>query len=289
MALPFSSAAPPSAALPYAFLLSRRFSTNPNLCFSSALRRDALPKPLSVEALRNHFRRRSGVGLSASNLCEQERLAFDRSFLAVEEALSDDELWAAVRLRVRTFYNFNDSYGIEDYKMYVAKREFEGLKDRIAGTTTGFKKASCINATLPVSSFGGSADELCSVCKFSQNGKDHVVVGTLDINWCLQLPDELAGKRPGGIGADLTRAYISNVCVAKELQRNGVGYALMAKSKEGARSWGITDLYIHVAVDNEAAKKLYEKSGFVYESEESVQQARFLGRPRRYLLWTDLR
>lgn len=51
---------------------------------------------------------------------------------------------------------------------------------------------------------------------------------------------------------------------------------------------GITDLYVHVAVDNEAAKKLYDKSGFSYESEEPAWRARFLGRPQRYLLWTDL-
>ena len=47
----------------------------------------------------------------------------------------------------------------------MAKREFEGLKDRVAGKTMGFRKASCINATLPVSAYGGSIDELCSICK----------------------------------------------------------------------------------------------------------------------------
>lgn len=51
---------------------------------------------------------------------------------------------------------------------------------------------------------------------------------------------------------------------------------------------GISDLYVHVAVDNEAAQKLYQKSGFIYENEEPAWQARFLGRPRRFLLWADL-
>lgn len=41
-----------------------------------------------------------------------------------------------------------------------------------------------------------------------------------------------------GIGADFARAYISNVCVAKELQRNGLGYELIAKSKMVAEDWG---------------------------------------------------
>ena len=51
---------------------------------------------------------------------------------------------------------------------------------------------------------------------------------------------------------------------------------------------GISDLYVHVAVDNEPAKNLYLKSGFVYESDEPAWQARFLDRPRRILLWTGL-
>lgn len=48
---------------------------------------------------------------------------------------------------------------------------------------------------------------------------------------------------------------------------------------------GISDLYVHVAVDNEPAKRLYMKSGFIYENDEPAWQARFLDRPRRILLW----
>ncbi|KAL5232523.1 hypothetical protein ABZP36_031299 [Zizania latifolia] len=56
---------------------------------------------------------------------------------------------------------------------------------------------------------------------------------------------------------------------SKDLQRNWLGYALVDKCKKKlAREWGITDLYVHVAINNEAAKKLYSKCGFVYESEE---------------------
>lgn len=41
-----------------------------------------------------------------------------------------------------------------------------------------------------------------------------------------------------GIGADFARAYLSNVCVAAELHRNGLGYAVIAKSKLVAQEWG---------------------------------------------------
>lgn len=170
----------------------------------------------------------------------------------------------------------------------MAEREFEALKERVAGKRLGFRRVSCINATLPLSQVSSISDDLCTACKFSKNGEDRVVVGTLDLNQCIRLPDEITGMKPKGIGSDFARAYLSNVCVAKELCRNGLGYSLVAQSKMVAEDWGISDLYVHVAVDNEPAKKLYIKSGFVYENDEPAWQARFLDRPRRILLWSDL-
>ncbi|XP_020103351.1 uncharacterized protein LOC109720557 isoform X1 [Ananas comosus] len=294
----------PSATTPFVRLCSDPFSLlpiripsnpnpNPRSPSSSSLKRIlSLSSSSSSSVLR-----RPRFVRAASRLCETEGFApaLDAGSVAIREFVTEEELWAAVRLRIRTFYEFNESCGVEvspvairDHRKYLAEREFEALKDRISGKRIGFKRVSCINATLPLSPSLASANELCSVCKFSENGEGRVVVGSLDLNQCLRLADELTGKRPEVSGSNLTRAYLSNVCVAKELQRHGLGYALVAKSKKVAREWGITDLYVHVAVDNEAAQKLYEKSGFVYENEEPAWQARFLGRPRRFLLWADL-
>ncbi|KAF7154786.1 hypothetical protein RHSIM_Rhsim01G0012100 [Rhododendron simsii] len=221
---------------------------------------------------------------SSSHLCNPTKL--DRSALKLAEAVSEDELWAAARLRIRTFNDFNPSVvGVEDYKKCLAEREFEALKERIAGKRTGFGRVTCINASLPLSHVLSISDDLCTTCTFSENGEDRVLVGTLDLNQCIHLPDEITGMKPQGIGGDFARAYLSNVCVAKELHRNGLGYMLIAKSKLVAEDWGISDLYAHVAVDNESAKNLYMKSGFVYESDEPAWKARFLDRPRRMLLW----
>ncbi|KAJ4792029.1 Acyl-CoA N-acyltransferases (NAT) superfamily protein [Rhynchospora pubera] len=222
-------------------------------------------------------------------LATKEAVTIDSSQLRIKEFLTDSELHAAVRLRIRTFYEFRESYGVEELRRSLTEREYEGLNDRISGKLVAFKRVACINATLPISGSLISAEGLCSECKFIEDGKERVVVGTLDLNQCLWLPDELTGRRPEVSGSNLMRAYISNVCVAKELQRNGLGFKLINKSKDLARVWGITDLYVHVAIDNEGAQKLYEKCGFVYESEEPAWKARFLGRTRRFLLWTDLK
>ncbi|KAE8663785.1 Detected protein of confused Function [Hibiscus syriacus] len=239
----------------------------------------------------------------------QQSLPIDRSSLAVAEAVEEDQLWAAACLRIRSFNDFqSSSFGIQDHKRYLAEREFLALKERIAGKREGFKRVSCINATLPLSQLSNSANDLCASCKigcilrvsvchywtdtgkeqhikFTSNGEDRVVVGTLDLNQCLWLPEEIPGRKPEGIEAEYGRAYLSNVCVARELHRNGLGYDIVSKSKTVAGEWGITDLYVHVAVDNEPAKNLYLKSGFIHENDEPAWQARFLDRPRRILLW----
>ncbi|XP_047950424.1 uncharacterized protein LOC125196098 isoform X1 [Salvia hispanica] len=212
----------------------------------------------------------------------------DKSSLSVSAACSEAELLAAARLRVRTFYDFNEqTFRIEDHKRYLVESEYEALCERVSGKRKGFRKVSCINATLPISWMINVSKDLCAASKFSQNGEDRVVVGTLDLNQCVGLPNEIVGMKPQGIGSDFARAYISNVCVAEELHRNGLGYELIAESKRVAEDWGISDLYVHVAVNNEAAKNLYLKSGFTVESDEPAWQARFLDRPRRLLLWTD--
>ncbi|XP_034926828.1 GCN5-related N-acetyltransferase 7, chloroplastic isoform X2 [Populus alba] len=175
----------------------------------------------------------------------------DKSSLTISETSSEDQLWAAARLRVRSFNEFKPS-------------------------TFGIQLLSLPN------------DDLCAQCKFIENGEDRVVVGTLDVNQCMSLPDEITGMKPEGIEGQFARGYLSNVCVANELHRNGLGYDLVAKSKAVAQKWGLTDLYVHVAVNNEPAKQLYMKSGFVYENDEPAWQARFLDRPRRLLLWLGL-
>ncbi|XP_044463168.1 uncharacterized protein LOC123194087 [Mangifera indica] len=216
-------------------------------------------------------------------------ISVDKASLIVDETTSDDQLWAAACLRVRCFYEFEpNTFAVQDHTRYLAEREFEALKERVAGKRTGFTRVSCINATLPLSQLSSVSEDLCAACKYSDDGEDRVVVGTLDLNQCIRLPDEITGKKPEGIGADFARAYLSNVCVAKELQRNGLGYEIIEKSKTVAQEWGITDLYVHVAVNNEPAKKLYMKSSFVFEDDEPAWQARFLDRPRRLILWFGL-
>ncbi|XP_062078552.1 GCN5-related N-acetyltransferase 7, chloroplastic isoform X2 [Humulus lupulus] len=231
-----------------------RTSTSPS-CFTTSLA-PTITTTTTASAARCRRRPLSIVAVCTDNQTIPP-FTIDHSTVCVAEAFAEDQLWATACLRVRSFYDFqSNSFRIEDHKKHLAEREFEALKERIAGKREDFKRVSCINATVPLSQISSLSEDFCSACK--------------------------------GIGADFARAYLSNVCVAAELHRNGLGYAVVAKSKLVAQEWGISDLYVHVAVENEPAKKLYLKSGFTHESDEPAWQARFLDRPRRILLWTGL-
>ncbi|KAH7436090.1 hypothetical protein KP509_05G001800 [Ceratopteris richardii] len=84
------------------------------------------------------------------------------------------------------------------------------------------------------------------------------------------------------------RGYLSNVCVAIAMQRNGIGTRLVKYAQVLALKQGISDLYAHVAVDNESATALYKKCGFELEDQERPADARLMARPARLLLWMDL-
>nr|GMD79026.1 Histone acetyltransferase [Ipomoea batatas] len=144
------------------------------------------------------YRYRSRLILSqVSHHHQPPPVVIDRSLLNVSEAKSESELWAAASLRVRTFYvTHNDSINIEEHKKYLAEREFEALKERIAGKRLGFGRVSCINATVPLSQVSSVPLDLCTSYKCPDNMENRVVIGSLDLNQCISLPDEIVGMKP---------------------------------------------------------------------------------------------
>ena len=94
--------------------------------------------------------------------------------------------------------------------------------------------------------------------------------------------EELYGRQPG------PRAYLSNVCTAAAARKQGIAAMLVGAAAEYAASHAISNLYVHVAVDNAAAQRLYQQCGFVVEQQESDGAARALYRPARHLLHRKL-
>lgn len=77
-----------------------------------------IPLLQSVNGYRSQ-RKRCGqrwykVASQQQELCtEFERIRIDKSALKIEEACSHEELWATSLLRVRSFYDFKSTFGVE--------------------------------------------------------------------------------------------------------------------------------------------------------------------------------
>ncbi|WP_234406607.1 GNAT family N-acetyltransferase [Limnothrix sp. PR1529] len=57
--------------------------------------------------------------------------------------------------------------------------------------------------------------------------------------------------------------YISNLAVRTDYRRRGVALQLLSACEEVARHWDSSALYLHVLADNCAARRLYDRAGFV--------------------------
>lgn len=89
----------------------------------------------------------------------------------------------------------------------------------------------------------------------------------------------------GGVQIVLDEAYITNIAVKKEYRRQGVGEALLKAIINYCADCSFVTL--EVRVSNEAAIKLYEKSGFVsqgirknfysHPTEDAIIMTLFLG------------
>lgn len=67
----------------------------------------------------------------------------------------------------------------------------------------------------------------------------------------------------GGIWLILDEGHITNIAVDKEYRRLGIGEKILEALIDASRIHQITAMTLEVREDNEAAKKLYKKHGFV--------------------------
>ncbi|GAX86392.1 hypothetical protein CEUSTIGMA_g13803.t1 [Chlamydomonas eustigma] len=213
-------------------------------------------------------------------------------------ASSAAELRAAAYLRAHSFYHYPEGRSVmaaRAHRRMKGDSEWESVTSKVSGTDVIYKdmKVKCIIAAM-------SEDQENNICHQMNQDMDlstklpanpdagyycpQLVIGSLDLNVGSVLPaEELIGKLPE-VDAKTRRAYLSNVCVAKAAQRQGIAQALMLTAEQEARREGVQHLYVHVVLNNEPAVKFYQRLDFELEAEESVGFARALDRPRRKLL-----
>ncbi|ABO94669.1 predicted protein [Ostreococcus lucimarinus CCE9901] len=57
--------------------------------------------------------------------------------------------------------------------------------------------------------------------------------------------------------------YVSNVAVKADARGRGVASSMLVKCERASRLWGYTHLWLHVDVDNQRAREMYERRGYV--------------------------
>ena len=82
--------------------------------------------------------------------------------------------------------------------------------------------------------------------------------------------------------------YISNLAVSREFRRRGIAQELLESCEQLTRSWGYSELHLHVMGDNERGRNLYQKLGYEIVSVEFVWSILPWHRPERLFLRKQL-
>lgn len=79
-------------------------------------------------------------------------------------------------------------------------------------------------------------------------------------------------------------AYVSNLAVAPEARRQGVGLELVRRAEATAAAWGCRAVALHVDPDNAAAVGLYRAAGYRPAARQPEWQRWFEGREAALVL-----
>jgi ribosomal protein S18 acetylase RimI-like enzyme len=120
--------------------------------------------------------------------------------------------------------------------------------------------------------------QVCSIASYNDSGKSQVI-GTIEV---------------GVRNANYRQAthhryvYISNLAVSRDFRRQGVAQKLLLDCEQLTKSWGFTEIHLHVMGDNERGRNLYQKLGYEIVSRELVWSIIPWHRPERLFLCKQL-
>jgi ribosomal protein S18 acetylase RimI-like enzyme len=101
--------------------------------------------------------------------------------------------------------------------------------------------------------------QICSIALYGNIGQTQVV-GTIEVGV------RTAHDRPH----PYRYVYISNLAVSRDFRRRGVARELLSHCEQLCKSWGYSELYLHVMSDNHRGLSLYHKIGYEVVSTELV-------------------
>ena len=201
----------------------------------------------------------------------------NNSTIVIKTTESDAEIRGASCVRALCFYSYpkdRSEFSIRAHRLTKIDAEFETISNKIAGKDVSYKNNDvfCYIAVEERLEQDERVPEDPAIVIPGE--KSAIVCGTLDLNVGVNLPaEELVGKFPIDGNVRQKRCYMSNVCVLESHRNLGIAKQLLERAIEDAKKINVEEIYVHVVSTNIAAKRLYEKAGFVVESEESAKEA----------------
>jgi ribosomal protein S18 acetylase RimI-like enzyme len=109
-------------------------------------------------------------------------------------------------------------------------------------------------------------------------GEEAKIVGTVELSVRTAYYWHLKKKYP----------YIANLAVSNSYRRKGVATQLIVKCEQISYSWGFKQINLHVLEDNEKAKNLYLRNGYIINHIDSNLYSWLTRSPRRLFLQKSL-
>jgi [ribosomal protein S18]-alanine N-acetyltransferase len=93
---------------------------------------------------------------------------------------------------------------------------------------------------------------------------------------------DLAGYALVGLSADSSDGWLLGLAVSSRYRRQGLGGKLMRRAMDSMMAYNVSDAYLTVRPDNDAAHRMYDEHGFVLHG-EAVPDYYGNGEPREVL------
>ena len=197
--------------------------------------------------------------------------------IEIKKVDSDADIRGAACVRALCFYSYpkdRSEFSIRAHRLTKIEAEFEAISNKITGKDVSYKNNDVFCYVAVEERVKGDNRVPEDPAIVIPGEKSAIVCGTLDLNVGVNLPaEELVGKFPFEGSARKKRCYMSNVCVLESRRNLGIARQLIERAIEDAKNINVEEIYVHVVSENIAAKRLYEKAGFVVESEESAKEA----------------
>ncbi|WP_219892244.1 GNAT family N-acetyltransferase, partial [Chamaesiphon polymorphus] len=231
-------------------------------CVRSPFRRRASFESIDVVVNPNSAQNQHNLDMTANTANISEPIAIDLDRIEIR-AVREDEIHCVAEIVTRSFHFDRGWMGwfTPLFKLGIA----EDLRHRLRSHNAGLSHSK-------------PQQQVCSVAVYVDRGQSQVI-GTIEVgirttNYRQPTPHRYP--------------YISNLAVSRDFRRRGVAQQLLNSCEELTKSWGYTEIFLHVMGDNQRGRNLYQKLGYEIVSREMVWSIIPWHRPERLFLRKQL-